>query len=343
MQTKWLFRFSLFTAISTFCLLIAGGMVTSTGSGLAVPDWPLSYGRVMPPMIGGIFYEHGHRMIASFVGLLTVVLTFWIFRFEERRWVRKLAAVGLIAVVIQGLLGGLTVKMMLPPEVSAAHATLAQTFFCVVSALTLFLSPWWLAQTGHKQEIVDSKIRRTLAVVVAVVFVQLILGAVMRHTHSGLAVPDFPLAYEQALPVLSPEKIAEYNDHLIKSDVRLYADGPISREQILIHLSHRYWAVVVFGLVLYASWKLWVLRPTEKRFGLLASFLVLMVLTQVVLGAYTIITRKHEIIATAHQSFGAVLLMLSVISLLSVIRAGGTERSQKTGSGGDALVPEKIL
>jgi cytochrome c oxidase assembly protein subunit 15 len=122
--------FAVFTALCTFGLLIAGALVTSNDAGLSVPDWPLSYGSLMPPMVGGIFYEHGHRMIAAFVGTLSVILAIWLWRVEQRAWVRWLGVAAVGAVVAQGILGGITVLFFLPPAVSSAHATLAQLFFC---------------------------------------------------------------------------------------------------------------------------------------------------------------------------------------------------------------------
>src|SRR5713226_1672795 len=107
MHNKALHRFAIFTAVCTFCLVIAGGLVTSTQSGLAVPDWPLSYGQLMPPMVGGIFYEHLHRMVATFVGVLTIILAVWVWRKEDRGWMRILGFVALALVIMQGLLGGL--------------------------------------------------------------------------------------------------------------------------------------------------------------------------------------------------------------------------------------------
>src|SRR3972149_5273960 len=152
MYNKPLHRFATITAFATFLLVIAGGLVTSTGSGLAVPDWPLSYGKLMPPMVGGVFYEHSHRMVATFVGLLTVILTVWIWRKEKRRWVRVLSLVALLAVILQGLLGGLTVLFLLPTGVSVGHAALAQTFFCVVTSLAFFTSRWWLSDDRLKHQ-----------------------------------------------------------------------------------------------------------------------------------------------------------------------------------------------
>ncbi len=109
-----LHRFAVFTAACTFLLLVAGALVTSNDAGLAVPDWPLSYGSVAPPMVGGIFYEHSHRVMATFVGILTIVLAVWLWRSEPRRWVRRLGLIALGAVIAQGVLGGLTVVFFLP-------------------------------------------------------------------------------------------------------------------------------------------------------------------------------------------------------------------------------------
>jgi cytochrome c oxidase assembly protein subunit 15 len=131
----WRHRFALLLAASTLALIFIGGLVTSTESGLAVPDWPLSYGMLMPPMVGGVFYEHGHRMAASFVGFLTLVLAFWTWRRESRAGVRRLGWAALAAVIAQGLLGGLTVIFLLPTAISVTHACLAQTFFLMTIAM----------------------------------------------------------------------------------------------------------------------------------------------------------------------------------------------------------------
>ncbi len=179
-------RFAVFTACSTFFLLIAGALVTSNDAGLSVPDWPLSYGSLLPPMVGGIFYEHGHRMIATLVGTLSIVLAVWLWRVESRRWVRWLGVAALGAVIAQGILGGLTVLFFLPPPISAAHATLAQLFFCTILSICLFTSAWWerqrpvVADPGHPAV-------HTLAITTAcAVLCQLILGAAFRHKGFGI-------------------------------------------------------------------------------------------------------------------------------------------------------------
>jgi heme a synthase len=179
-------RFALFLSCSVVVLLMAGALVTSHDAGLAVPDWPLSYGSLMPPMVGGIFWEHGHRMIAVLVGILTIVLAILLARFEPRRWVRNLgwAAVGLVAA--QGALGGLTVKYLLPPPISTAHATLAQLFFVTVLSITLFTGRWWQSDLALLEDFGTPHLRGLALLTTAAIFVQLILGAGFRHGAFGI-------------------------------------------------------------------------------------------------------------------------------------------------------------
>ena len=317
---KNLHRFSLFIVLCTFCLVIAGGLVTSTGSSLAVPDWPLSYGMVMPPMVGGILYEHGHRLIASFVGLLTVILTVWLWKKEDRRWVKWFGIAALSAVIMQGLLGGLTVVFLLPTAISVSHATLAQTFFVIVCSVALFTSRWWQTEYPKLSQNADRSLFRLSIVVVVGVYVQLILGALMRHTGSGLAVPDFPLAYGQIFPSLAPESVARYNQELIDSNQRLFADGAVTSTQILIHMLHRIWAIVVAILIFTLSFKL--LKSNQlpvriKRFGYV---LISLIVVQLLLGMFTIFSQKAVDITTAHVATGALILVMSVLTLLHLAR-----------------------
>src|SRR5881394_1079883 len=139
-------RFALLLAGATFFLIIAGALVTSHDAGLATSDWPLSNGQFFPKMVGNLLWEHGHRLVATTVGLLTIALVVYLFRSEKRRWVRRLGLLALAAVIAQGLLGGLTVKLMLPLAVSAAHATLAQLFFCTTVSLAVFTSRGWITR-----------------------------------------------------------------------------------------------------------------------------------------------------------------------------------------------------
>jgi heme a synthase len=179
-------RFALFLSCSVVVLLMAGALVTSHDAGLAVPDWPLSYGSLMPPMVGGIFWEHGHRMIATVVGILTIVLAILLAKSEPRRWVRSLGWTALGLVIAQGILGGLTVKYLLPPPISTAHATLAQLFFITTVSITLFTSRWWQSDLAPLEDSASPQLRSLAALTTAAIFLQLILGAGFRHGAFGI-------------------------------------------------------------------------------------------------------------------------------------------------------------
>jgi cytochrome c oxidase assembly protein subunit 15 len=178
--------FAVFTACCTFLLLIAGALVTSNDAGLSVPDWPLSYGSLMPPMVGGIFYEHGHRMIAAFVGFLSIILAVSLWRTEPRKWLRWLGLAALGAVIAQGILGGITVLFFLPASISAAHATLAQIFFCTVVSIALFTSGWWQRARPLAVDAQGTSIHSLGIATAAATLVQLILGAAFRHKGFGI-------------------------------------------------------------------------------------------------------------------------------------------------------------
>jgi cytochrome c oxidase assembly protein subunit 15 len=263
---------------ATLFLIFVGGLVTSTGSGLAVPDWPLSYGTWMPPMVGGIFYEHGHRLVASAVGLLTLVLAVWTARSEARRWVRRLAWGALAAVAAQGLLGGITVLFLLPTPVSVAHACLAQTFFGIVIALAYATSREW-AEAAPVED--AAGFRSAALAATAVVYLQLLLGALMRHMGAGLAIPDFPLAFGRLVP-------------------------PFESAGVALHFAHRLGALLVLGAALHLTWTA---RGTrEPRLRSLAALVLLLVLVQAGLGAATVLTGKAPYPTTLHVATGAAVL-----------------------------------
>lgn len=166
-------------------LIVLGALVTSNDAGLSVPDWPTSFGSLykIPPMVGGVKYEHGHRMFAEFIGLLIIAMAVWTQRVEKRRWMKMLGWIALAAVIGQGVLGGITVLFYLPWAISTAHATLAQTIFCVVMAMALFTSRGWLqdAEPIAEHGLTPSTPALT-AITAGYVWVQLILGAAFRHT-----------------------------------------------------------------------------------------------------------------------------------------------------------------
>jgi len=277
-----LHRFALLTAAATLVLIAAGGLVTSTESGLSVPDWPTTYGQNMftfPPSkwVGGIRFEHGHRLIASLVGLLTVVLAVWLARSEPRRWVVRLGWAALAAVVAQGILGGITVLFLLPLAVSVAHACLAQAFFCLTVVLATVTASSWRA--GRSVE--ASGLRRAAAVAVTVIFAQLLVGAVMRHAKAGLAIPDFPLSLGRVVP-------------------------PWTGFPVAIAFAHRVGALLVAVAVLLVVREAFRSKRGDLRRAALIPLLLLVV--QVALGAATVLTGKAVAVTTAHVATGALLL-----------------------------------
>jgi cytochrome c oxidase assembly protein subunit 15 len=181
-MSRGLHRFAVLVACATFFLIIAGANVTSHDAGLAVPDWPLSFGKVFPQMVGNVFWEHGHRMIATAVGMLTIALAVILQLREPRRWVKRLGWIALAAVIAQGLLGGLTVKLLLPLWVSAAHATLAQLFFLITVSIAVFTSPRWVSPPEKERATEDASLRLLSVLALAVILVQLVLGATLRHS-----------------------------------------------------------------------------------------------------------------------------------------------------------------
>ena len=289
-RDPWRHRLALVTLAATLALIFIGGLVTSTGSGLSVPDWPLSYGMLMPPMVGGVFFEHGHRMAASAVGFLTLVLAVWTARSEPRRGVRRLAWGALAAVVAQGVLGGLTVIYLLPTPVSVTHACLAQTFFCLVIALAYATSGEW----ADASPIADaSGLRGAATLATGVVFLQLFLGAVMRHTGAGLAIPDFPLAFGRFVP-------------------------SFGEPGVLVHFAHRVGALMVAASLLNLFGRAW--RSGDRRFTRPAALGLALTVAQISLGAATVLTQKAVVPTTAHVATGAAILGVTFFLTLRAYR-----------------------
>ena len=177
-------RFAVFTACATFCLIIAGALVTSNDAGLSVPDWPTSYGSFykLPPWTGGIVYEHSHRMIAEFIGTLTITIAIWTWFSDKRKWMKSLGIAALGTIIVQGILGGLTVIYFLPPLVSSAHAAVGQTFFCIACCIALFTGRNWVENS--QTVATDSGRPRLFSLALLSIFVlyaQLLFGAMFRH------------------------------------------------------------------------------------------------------------------------------------------------------------------
>jgi len=292
--------FAAIVAVSTAILIFAGGMVTSTGSGLSVPDWPNTYGWFMftfpvDKWVGGIFYEHSHRLIASTVGFLIMVLAFWLWRVEPRAWVRRLGFVALAAVITQGALGGITVLWYLPDAISIAHAALAEIVFCLTVTIALVTSAGW--QRGYTAGLPDDRTLQKVAIATtASIYLQILLGATMRHTDAGLAIPDFPLAFGQLIPPHWDEKIA-------------------------IHFAHRVGALFVTAMILATTGH--VLYHHRRRTELRGPSLLLLTLLplQITLGALTVLSGRQPFINSLHVVTGASVLVTSLVLTLRAHRA----------------------
>ena len=225
-SNHWLHRFACLLGFATFILIVAGASVTSHRAGLSVPDWPTTYGSFMFsfPMskwVGNILYEHGHRLIASIVGMLTVVLAVWVVCKEPRRWVRRLGIAALAVVIAQGILGGLTVVLMLPPPISIAHASLAEAFFCITVALAVVTSARWMHASPAIGMANARLIQRFALASTVAIYGQIILGAAIRHSESGVlahivgAVVVFGCVTASAVMILFTVKQKEFLRHAV--------------------------------------------------------------------------------------------------------------------------------
>ena len=286
------------TALATLLLIFVGSLVTSTGSGLAVPDWPLSYGTLFPPMVGGILYEHGHRVAAAVVGLLVVIQALVITWREPRRWVRVLAWVAVAAIVAQGVLGGLTVLFLLPTPISMTHAVLAQTLFLVLILIAHAQSGDWRRRAPERIGVAW----RSIAALLGVVYLQLLLGALMRHTESGLAIPDFPLMGGTLLPRFDERMLDAVN--AARFDLHLPS---VALGQVIVHFLHRLGALATLVVLVLANLAMR-RRPAPRRVRQLLVAIDGLVAVQVTLGALTVLTAKSPIVASLHVLIGASLL-----------------------------------
>src|SRR6266536_3185629 len=212
-SNKWLNRFTWLTCMATLLLICSGGMVTSKNVGLAVPDWPTTFGYNMflfpvSNWVGGILFEHTHRLMGSLVGFLTVILTVWLWLSEGRKWVRNLGLIALGGVILQGVLGGLRVTMM-KDEIGIFHACIAQAFLGLLVFIALVTTNFWRSISNLIIDFKKFAPLKTLAIATTIaIYVQLALGATMRHEHRDLAVLDFPTANGAWIPDTSVAALA---------------------------------------------------------------------------------------------------------------------------------------
>ena len=365
-------RFAVFTAVATLGLIGIGGLVTSHGAGMAVPDWPNTYGYNMflfpvSQWVGGVFYEHTHRLVASGVGLLTVILALWLYGRNARtvmrwggiillllgvgaavaaprrwadgaviglaglvsfgaswiwprgepsaKWLRWCGIAALVAVVLQGVLGGLRV-VLLKDVIGVFHATLAQLFFVLICAIALVTGRWWQTLPSRKPSAISYQLSTLFLSATLLILGQLALGAAMRHQHAGLAIPDFPLAYGRLWPAMDATSIANYNARRME----ITAVNPITAFQIGLQMTHRLMALGILGAVAFAAWLARRTLGAGSWLSRLALGWLGLILAQALLGAATIWSNKAADVATAHVLVGALSLAVGAMTSLIGLR-----------------------
>jgi cytochrome c oxidase assembly protein subunit 15 len=389
-HNRGLHRLALLTALATFPLIFMGGLVTTHEAGLSVPDWPNSYGYNMflfPPSqwVGGILYEHTHRLMGTVVGYCSLMLTLWAWgagrsprvrRFlvagmvacavaavgigvwlavghpgsqndklasraaqsivsfvglglvlaaawasrvrEPRRWVRWLAVAVLGMVVFQGILGGLRV-VALKLDLAIVHACVAQAFFCLAALVAVVTSRWWAAAESQRQS--DSPAGRTLTrlavLAYVVIYLQLIVGATMRHYRAGLAIPDLPLAYGQVIPPTDAVTLHDAQQRLAGAE--WWDANESTLGQVWLHFGHRIGAVLVTAAL--ATLITLVLRK-HRRAGLRgpAFLLIALLVLQLTLGVLTVLLKKPADITSAHVAVGALVLLTTFVLAVRSMR-----------------------
>jgi cytochrome c oxidase assembly protein subunit 15 len=319
-------RYSKFLCVLTLFLIALGALVKSTESGLSVPDWPTTYGKFMfayplNKMAGGIKYEHTHRMLASLVGLMTLILTVWLLRMEKiSAWVKRLGIFAFLTVVLQGILGGLTVRFFLPVWLSTFHGVLAQTFFLIVILIAYALSVERYKRWNIEEESCNPQFLQVAVILMVMIYFQLIIGNIMRHAQAGLAVPDFPTMGWAVFPTFDQAWLDRINAWRFENNL-----DPVNMGQVCIHLLHRLWAFLILVVILLLNniaYKDCLDRPLILK---TLYWLNIAVLLQITLGISTVLTSKEVYTTTLHVTTGAVVLGLS---FLMVLRASPLTWSQ---------------
>jgi cytochrome c oxidase assembly protein subunit 15 len=286
-------------------------MVTSKGVGLAVPDWPTTFGYNMflfpvSKWIGGVLFEHTHRLIASTVGFLTIILAIWLWRAEDRQTVKTLGLIAVAGVILQGILGGLRVTM-LKDQIGVFHACLAQAFLGLIVFIAIVTTNFWRSLSSNIERTKLSSIKTIAIVVTITIYAQLALGATMRHQHKDLSILDFPTAYGAWLPDTNAGALAKINAW---RDVHALSD--VDAFQIWLQMAHRLLAVVIGILVLMFCVRIWRNAREVLVLRRLSIFWTILFFLQFTLGAWTIWSNKAADIATTHVAVGAIMLSFGV-------------------------------
>lgn len=310
-QVALVHRLALLTALATFLLIVVGGLVTSKGAGMSVPDWPTTYGYNMflfpySKWVGGIFWEHSHRLIASGVGFLTLILAAVTFWKEKRSWVRWLAVAAVIGVILQGVLGGLRVTLY-KDQIGIFHALLAQSFFgllLVIAAVTGrgFLSGTWAGDAA------TGALRRLALLALFLTYFQLGVAATIRHQHAPLAIRDFPTAYGGLFPDTSAPALAAINARRAQEGI-----APVSVSQIHLQMTHRFGALALLLVVIAFTVRAVSLTPLGHWLRGWSLLWCGAILLQILLGAMTIWFNKAADVATSHMALGALLTGFTIL------------------------------
>jgi cytochrome c oxidase assembly protein subunit 15 len=313
-------RAALFTAFATYLLIIVGGLVTSKGVGMSVPDWPTTYGYNMflfpySKWVGGIFWEHSHRLIASGVGFLTLVLAGMIFWREKRRWVRWLAVAAVFAVILQGVLGGLRVTLY-KDQIGILHTALAQSFLGLLLVIASVTGRGFLQGKWTR----DSAAYSLLSLGIAALFLtyfQLGIAATIRHQHAPLAIRDFPTAYGTLYPDTSAAALTRIN--VERQHDRI---APVSAAQIHLQMTHRVGAVALLLVVIAFVTRVVKVTPLGHWLRGWSLLWCGAILLQILLGGMTIWFNKAADVATSHMALGSLLTAFTILLVFRLFCAG---------------------
>ena len=322
-------RLALITAVATFPLIFMGGLVTSHQAALSVPDWPNSWGYNMftfPPSkwVGGIFFEHTHRLAASAVGFLTILLMIVTWRTDQRRWVRWTSVGVFLGVFVQGIIGGQRVVQNLN-DLAIIHGCVAQLFFCFVAIFCVMTSRFWTKRRNLAPLPVIRTIYNLSVITVGIIVAQLVVGVIMRHSDAGLAIPDFPTSYGHLLPpthidaAFRQEAIHRFGMELGLNRVTLF--------QIWIHFAHRIGAALVSISVITLAAAMLLRIRSEPALTRPAWIALGLLIVQVTLGILTVLLRKPADIASAHVAVGSLLLVTTCVIAVRAMRLLGATSS----------------
>jgi heme a synthase len=357
--SKWLNCFAWVTCAATLLLVCSGGMVTSKNVGLAVPDWPTTFGYNMflfpvSKWVGGILFEHTHRLMGSLVGFLTIILTISLWFSEDRRWVRNLGVIALAAVILQGILGGLRVTMM-KDEIGIFHACVAQAFLGLLVFIAVVTTNLWRSIATPSVDLQKFLPLKTFAFTITIaIYVQLALGATMRHQHRDLSILDFPTANGAWVPDTSATALAKINAWR-----DAHALSQVTAFQIWLQMAHRFLAVLIaIGVIVYAVrvWNVWVeyarladqdaaARRAYLALRRLSVLWVVLVCCQVALGGWVIWSNKAADVATAHVALGAIMLSfgMSISAICWRFSQKGIDRVRPQSARGGEDAPQHVL